>query len=187
MHRTEEIEVNSQGGKQSKIYARYDLVDPRALHCLAAILHRGAIKYDVDNWRGIPAKDHINHALHHINSWLEEKREPSKPAILHDEDELAHAFCRVMMALAQEIAIHGIHSEHFNPFFHEGSKAPSVESELVREDRPGERSKLQVDSFSEGKWNPSGIGNPAGWDDPKRPSAARSSNATQSRNDPSHY
>lgn len=121
MHRTEEITVNESGGKQSKLYTAYHLMDPRASHAHAAILHRGELKYGRDNWRKIDAEQHVNRAIAHLNTWLEHERERATNFL--PEDDLAHALCRVHMALAQEIDRYGIHPEHFDPQYHEPEAA----------------------------------------------------------------
>jgi hypothetical protein len=58
-------QTNEQGGKQSAIPVRCDLFPARAVLELAAALAPAAIKYGEDNWRRIPRKDHVNHALAH--------------------------------------------------------------------------------------------------------------------------
>ncbi|WAH35034.1 dATP/dGTP diphosphohydrolase domain-containing protein [Alicyclobacillus dauci] len=88
------IHTNEQGGKQSLIQRRYDLIDPKAIGELARILYEGAQKYDDNNWRKIPTNDHINHALNHI--YLHLAKDTA-------EDHLAHAFTRLMMAVAKEM------------------------------------------------------------------------------------
>jgi hypothetical protein len=65
----DELEVNSQGGKQSKLNARYDLLPPNAIQRVAEVQHVGAVKYDkngVVNYINIPSSDHLNHALGHV-------------------------------------------------------------------------------------------------------------------------
>lgn len=130
MHRTEEIEVDANGGKQSKLYTAHHLMDVRASFCHAAILHRGAIKYQRDNWRLIEAEQHVNRAIQHLQNWLEHVRvRDNMPAMttcdrFMVEDDLAHALCRVHMALANEITLHGIHPEHFDPKYHEPKEQP---------------------------------------------------------------
>lgn len=85
-------EIN--GGRHSKIGVRYDLIDPRAIKRMAAILHVGAQTHqDVDgsNWRRIPVHAHLNHALAHIYAHF---------AGESGEDHLGNAFTRLMMAVA---------------------------------------------------------------------------------------
>lgn len=128
MHRTEEVEVDKNGGMQSKLYVAHHLIDARASFCHAAVLHRGALKYQRDNWRLIEAEQHVNRAIAHLQTWLEHVRvrDHSGPVTTGSpfmvEDDLAHALCRVHMALAKEISIHGIHPEHFDPEYHEAKE-----------------------------------------------------------------
>ena len=125
MHRTEEVAVDANGGIASKLYTAHHLMDARASFCHAAVLHRGALKRPRDNWRKIEAEQLVNHAIQHLQNWLEHVRvrDHSYPVTIGDkfmaEDDLAHALCRVHMALAVEIAVHGIHPEHFDPKYHE--------------------------------------------------------------------
>jgi hypothetical protein len=89
---SDEETINESGGKQSRTHYRLDLVDPFALLVLGRVLLRG-VRYGEDNWRLIPAKDHVNHALGHIMGWLSGDK---------TDDHLANAFCRLMMAIAME-------------------------------------------------------------------------------------
>jgi len=86
-----EVAVNAQGGKQSRETMRFDLLDAEAMMALAGVLAHGAEKYGENNWRKIPAKSHINHALVHLFAYLAGDTQ---------DDHLDHAFCRVMMARA---------------------------------------------------------------------------------------
>lgn len=141
MSDSEEIEVNASGGKQSKLYTAYHAIDPWAMHALACTLHRGKVKYGLDNWRKIPTEEHINHAMHHLMSvkqMLTRRRLKvygECPPNDCQEDQLAHAFCRVMFALGKEIEVYGQHPEHSDPFYHE-PKTPPVEPDPIRGNRP---------------------------------------------------
>lgn len=90
----EGIEVNEKGGKQSKVGVRYDLIDPIAIQKLAQVFHEGAEKYDEWNWLKIDCRSHLNHALNHIYLWLGGDES--------GEDHLAHALCRLTMAVRKE-------------------------------------------------------------------------------------
>lgn len=85
-----DVETNERGGRQSRLSARYDLIDPHALHALAAVLHRGAQVYGEANWRLIEVNSHLNHAIAHIYGYLAGGA----------QEDLAHAFARLMMAVA---------------------------------------------------------------------------------------
>lgn len=87
------VETNEKGAKQSRLDVRYDLLSPVALERLAHINWYGAKRYKEWNWRGIPVKDNINHAVYHIYKYLEGDT---------SEDHLGHAFCRLMFAIDVE-------------------------------------------------------------------------------------
>lgn len=87
-------ETNEHGASQSKALYAFTSLDPHALFRVAATAAFGDAKYGVDNWRGISALDHTNHALTHIYAHLAD--DPS-------DDHLAHAACRMLMALAIDI------------------------------------------------------------------------------------
>lgn len=88
------ITTNAAGAKQSSSPYRMDLVPPLSLLDVAAILSKGAEKYGVDNWRGIPVEDHINHALVHLFAFLSGDTQ---------DNHLGHAACRLLMAKEQEM------------------------------------------------------------------------------------
>ena len=44
---SEEIEVNGEGGGQSKVKFRFDLLDPYALFALADVMRYGAERYEI--------------------------------------------------------------------------------------------------------------------------------------------
>lgn len=87
------ITTNASGAKQSATPYRLDLIPPLALLDVAAVLKLGADKYGVDNWRGIPVEDHLNHALVHIYAFLSGDTQ---------DNHLGHAACRLLMAKEQE-------------------------------------------------------------------------------------
>lgn len=82
--------TNAAGGRQSATPYRCDLLPPRAVLAVAEILHGGAEKYGPENWRKIPVRDHLNHALGHLFAWLAGDR---------SDDHLGHAGCRLLFAL----------------------------------------------------------------------------------------
>ena len=88
-----DVITNAQGGSQHKILGRYDLLPPKALDLVAAVLEYGAETYGVRNWEKIPPEDHLNHALAHVFTAL---RHTSKRK---QKEELSHAACRVLFAL----------------------------------------------------------------------------------------
>lgn len=87
-------ETNDQGGTQSMVGTRFDLMHPGAMIRLAQLLKVGAEKYGEDNPSKIPTNDHLNHALLHIYAFL---------AGNTDDDHLTHALCRVLFALGGEL------------------------------------------------------------------------------------
>ena len=84
------IITNSNGGSQSKIDVRFDLIDGKALFEMAKVLHEGAEKYGENNWRVIPVFDHLNHLLMHTFAYL---------AGDVTDDHLSHILCRATFAL----------------------------------------------------------------------------------------
>lgn len=85
--------TNAAGGKQSRTRYRCDLLPGRAVLAVAEVLSAGAEKYGEDNWRLIPVRDHVNHALTHLLAFV---------AGDGSDDHLSHAACRVLFALDLE-------------------------------------------------------------------------------------
>ena len=81
---------NSEGGRQSKIDYRFDLIPAEAIAAVAAVLAEGAVKYGVDNWRKIAAEDHLNHAMMHIFGHISGDTQ---------DDHAEHAATRILMWL----------------------------------------------------------------------------------------
>lgn len=88
------ITTNENGAKQSSSPYRVDLLPPLSLLDVARVLKYGADRYGVDNWRGIPIADHVNHALVHIFAYLSGDTQ---------DNHLGHATCRMMMAHEQAL------------------------------------------------------------------------------------
>lgn len=88
--------TNERGGLQSHIPVRFDLIDGNAMFAMAKVLHEGAEKYGVDNWRLIPLEDHLNHLLMHTYAYLSGD---------HSDEHLSHILCRA--TFAQGIALQG--------------------------------------------------------------------------------
>ncbi len=73
---------------------RFDLISPFALKRLAQTYEEGAITYADRNWeKGYAYSKFINHALIHINDYMEGKR---------DEDHLAHAAWNIFAVMHME-------------------------------------------------------------------------------------
>lgn len=90
----EPIIVNSEGGGQSRVLYRMDLLDPKAILATAKVLQEGAEKYGEENWRLISMKEHINHMLIHAYAYL---------AGDESDEHLAHITCRALFALGVEL------------------------------------------------------------------------------------
>lgn len=82
--------TNDQGGSQSLIPVRFDLIDGKAMFEMAKVLYTGAEKYGEDNWRLITVEEHINHALMHSYAYL---------AGDESDDHLSHLLCRATFAV----------------------------------------------------------------------------------------
>lgn len=82
--------VNEAGGRQSAVKHRCDLLPALATLSVAKVLAEGAEKYGEENWRLIPAKEHLNHALVHLFAHLQGDTQ---------DEHLPHAACRVFFAL----------------------------------------------------------------------------------------
>lgn len=57
---------NEQGGRQTKLHVRSDLLPPYALLQVSKVLSRGEVNYGKNNWVKITAQDHLNHAMTHV-------------------------------------------------------------------------------------------------------------------------
>jgi len=82
-------ETNEQGGMQTSLPVRMDLIPARVLLKVAGVLKEGSDKYGENNWQSIAIDDHLNHALTHIYRYLD--GDVSEP-------HLIHATCRLMFA-----------------------------------------------------------------------------------------
>lgn len=89
-----EISFNRNGGGQSYIPTRFDLIDARALFKIAEVLNEGAEKYGEGNWKLISIEDHLNHLIMHAYAYLSGDR---------SDDHLSHAACRAIFALGCEL------------------------------------------------------------------------------------
>jgi Domain of unknown function (DUF5664) len=83
------VVYNDKGAGQSRVDARFDLIDGKAMFAMAAVLHTGAEKYGADNWRGIDVDDHLNHLIMHAYAFLAGDR---------TDEHLSHIMCRAMFA-----------------------------------------------------------------------------------------
>lgn len=84
------VTTNENGGRQSHLPYRIELLPPRATFAVGKVLKHGAEKYGVDNWHAISTDEHLSHVLSHIFAYLAGDK---------SDDHLEHAACRAMMAL----------------------------------------------------------------------------------------
>jgi hypothetical protein len=87
------VEQNEQGGLQSVVEGRFDLIPPIAAFELAKVMQHGAEKYSPRNWEKIPVESHLNHLLMHVFAYLAGDRQ---------EEHLTHALARAAMAVEKE-------------------------------------------------------------------------------------
>ena len=80
-------------GKQTPIGVSYRDYIARSMPRVAKVEYDGAVAYGRDNWPKISREDNIEHAITHLFNAL---------IGAGQDDELAHAACRVMMAIAKE-------------------------------------------------------------------------------------
>jgi hypothetical protein len=90
MQLNEEVEVTPEGGRQTKLDTRFDLLPFGALLKVAETFGYGAGKHGDNNWRLIKSDSHLNHALRHIALFKAGDR---------NEDHCAHAATRMLMWL----------------------------------------------------------------------------------------
>jgi hypothetical protein len=94
LSKDEPIVTNEKGGKQSKSLYGFHLLDAKAMFKLAEVLQYGATKYERDNWRKIPAEEHLNHAFQHAFAWMSGDTQ---------DDHAGHFLCRAMMFVAMTL------------------------------------------------------------------------------------
>lgn len=84
---------NDNGGKQSVVEGRFDLIPPIAAFELAKVMEHGATKYAPKNWMKIDVDSHLNHLLAHVFAYMAGDRQ---------DDHLTHALARAAMAVEIE-------------------------------------------------------------------------------------
>lgn len=87
------LDVNPQGGKNSKLDSNMKLVPPLALLEIGKTMKLGADRYGRDNWRQVPVEDHLDHAMWHLLRYLSGDHGGDG-----GEDHLGHAMTRLVMA-----------------------------------------------------------------------------------------
>lgn len=85
-------------GKQSAIKWSIEEYIAPALPRIAVVAHEGSEKYGPDNWTKVSWRDDVQHAMRHLVIALNQMQ----GYLVEEagEDQLAHAACRVMMAMA---------------------------------------------------------------------------------------
>ncbi len=122
---TEIIETNEQGGKNSKVGVRYDLIPAKVLKLLAEVLKEGAEKYAPDNWKLVPSEDHDNHAQNHRGEYL------LSHLSADGKEHLGHYLCRVVMFVSQELD----KVDNLKADFHTSHDYPPLQGDVPEEER----------------------------------------------------
>lgn len=85
----DEIETLPNGAKQTKVLGAYHVLPQAAIQQVAETMAEALPKYGRDNWRGIPAESHYNHAIEHLMKWAE----------TGNLEELSHGVTRALFVL----------------------------------------------------------------------------------------
>lgn len=89
----EPIVTHPDGGRHRPSKGDLTLFPPESILAASVVLARGAEEYGVDNWRKLPLREHLRHALAHVYLWLSGDR---------SEPHLTHAMLRLAFAAALE-------------------------------------------------------------------------------------
>lgn len=89
-------------GKQTNIKFTLNDYSILGLIRVGKVEAEGRLKYGADNWQKVSRQDDIDHAIHHLLLDARQRRGLPLPDGEQDTDHLAHAVCRLMMAIGLE-------------------------------------------------------------------------------------